>query len=78
MSGIITRIVSEGSHISRHFLGVRSAPLKEYSAGFKVKARLKLRCRSCYFVRVDGRLHVECNEHGRHRQREIFDVKALW
>uniref|UniRef100_A0AC34R314 Large ribosomal subunit protein bL36m n=1 Tax=Panagrolaimus sp. JU765 TaxID=591449 RepID=A0AC34R314_9BILA len=47
-------------------------------SGFKVKSYLKLRCKHCYFVRVNGRLHVECNAHGRHRSREIFDVKKLW
>ncbi|KIH61783.1 ribosomal protein L36 [Ancylostoma duodenale] len=44
----------------------------------EVKARLKLRCRSCYFIRVNGRLHVECSEHPRHKTREIFNTKLLW
>uniref|UniRef100_A0A0K0DP44 39S ribosomal protein L36, mitochondrial n=1 Tax=Angiostrongylus cantonensis TaxID=6313 RepID=A0A0K0DP44_ANGCA len=37
-----------------------------------------LRCRNCYFIRVNGRMHVECREHPRHKAREIFNVKLLW
>ncbi|VDK49170.1 unnamed protein product [Anisakis simplex] len=43
----------------RGLLGIQS-PLKESCAAFKVKSMLKLRCRHCYFVRVDGRLEVKC------------------
>ncbi|CAD6185679.1 unnamed protein product [Caenorhabditis auriculariae] len=78
MAGILSRISAHGGQILRGMLSVRSPAIVESTAGFKVKARLKLRCRSCYFIRVDGRLHVECNEHPRHKTREIFDVKTLW
>ncbi|KAK6741559.1 hypothetical protein RB195_009430 [Necator americanus] len=78
MVGIISRVVSGGSSVARGLLGVRNPLMIESSAGFKVKARLKLRCRSCYFIRVNGRLHVECNEHPRHKAREIFNTKLLW
>ncbi|KAE9554477.1 hypothetical protein FO519_002288 [Halicephalobus sp. NKZ332] len=47
-------------------------------SGFKVKTYLKLRCKHCYFVRVNGRLHVECRAIARHQAREPFDVKKLW
>ncbi|CDW55404.1 Ribosomal L36 domain containing protein [Trichuris trichiura] len=45
---------------------------------YKVKRVLQLRCRYCYFIRVRGRLHVECTKHGRHKQMEPFNVKLLW
>ncbi|PAV57271.1 hypothetical protein WR25_04696 [Diploscapter pachys] len=48
------------------------------AAGFKVRKFLKLRCQYCYFVRVNGRMHVECTAQGRHKQREPFNVKLLW
>ena len=35
---------------------------------YKVKTRLRRRCKSCYFVWRNGRLYVECNEHPRHKQ----------
>ncbi|CAJ0573594.1 unnamed protein product, partial [Mesorhabditis spiculigera] len=79
MSGYLTRIVARGGmELSRRILGIQHTPLHEPVANFKVKTRLKLRCRHCYFLRVEGRLHVECNEHPRHKQREVFDVKLLW
>ncbi|CAB3402966.1 unnamed protein product [Caenorhabditis bovis] len=77
MSGLLSRTVSQGNSVIRAFLNVRT-PFTQEAAGFKVKSRLKLRCRSCYFTRVDGRLHVECHENPRHKAREIFDVKKLW
>ncbi|KHN83096.1 hypothetical protein Tcan_10694 [Toxocara canis] len=61
----------------RGLLGVR-LPLTESSAAFKVKGMLKLRCRHCYFVRVDGRLEVKCPVHPRHNAKEPFNVKLLW
>ncbi|GMS87379.1 hypothetical protein PENTCL1PPCAC_9554 [Pristionchus entomophagus] len=78
MSGIVGRLLGTGSQLARSLLGAAQLPIKESAAGFKVKSRLKLRCRSCYFTRVDGRLHVECNEHPRHKAREIYNVKTLW
>ncbi|KAK6060271.1 ribosomal protein L36 [Cooperia oncophora] len=78
MSGILTRLVAGGGSVTRALLGVRNPRMLESTAGFKVKSRLKLRCKSCYFIRVNGRLHVECNEHPRHKAREIFNVKLLW
>ncbi|CAI2348091.1 unnamed protein product [Caenorhabditis sp. 36 PRJEB53466] len=77
MSGVLNRAVSQGNSVIRQFLAVRN-PMCQEIAGFKVKSRLKLRCRSCFFLRVDGRLHVECNENPRHKAREVFDVKKLW
>ena len=53
-------------------------PAIDQTNGFKVKKFLKLRCVNCYFIRVDGRMHVECKQHPRHKQREEFNVKLLW
>lgn len=35
---------------------------------YKVKTRLRKRCKSCFFVWRNGRLYVECKEHPRHKQ----------
>ncbi|XP_004520296.1 39S ribosomal protein L36, mitochondrial [Ceratitis capitata] len=37
-------------------------------AGFKVKGRLKRRCKDCYFVVREERLYVICPTHPRHKQ----------
>ncbi|CAK1586179.1 unnamed protein product [Parnassius mnemosyne] len=36
--------------------------------GFKVKGRVRRRCKSCYFVFRDQRKYVICPEHPRHKQ----------
>ncbi|CAB36868.2 mitochondrial ribosomal protein subunit L36 [Schizosaccharomyces pombe] len=41
-----------------------------FSRGFKVKASVKKRCSSCYFVRRKGRLYVLCKKHPRHKTRQ--------
>ncbi len=38
---------------------------------YKVKTRLRKRCKSCYFIWRNGRLYVECPEHPRHKQHHI-------
>jgi large subunit ribosomal protein L36 len=38
---------------------------------YKLKVRLRKRCKSCYFVWRNGRLYVECKEHPRHKQHHI-------
>lgn len=79
MSASLVRLMMRnGTEFTRRVLRVSTTPMHQQTADFKVKTRLKLRCRSCYFIRVEGRLHVECNEHPRHKQREIFNVKLLW
>lgn len=37
-------------------------------AGFKVKGRLRRRCKDCYFVVRQQRLYVICPTHPRHKQ----------
>ncbi|XP_039957507.1 39S ribosomal protein L36, mitochondrial [Bactrocera tryoni] len=37
-------------------------------AGFKVKGRLRRRCKDCYFVVRQERLYVICPTHPRHKQ----------
>lgn len=36
--------------------------------GFKVKGRVRRRCKSCYFVCRQERVYVICPEHPRHKQ----------
>ncbi|RMZ95605.1 39S ribosomal mitochondrial, partial [Brachionus plicatilis] len=38
---------------------------------YKVKTRLRKRCKSCFFVWRNGRLYVECKEHPRHKQHHV-------
>ena len=46
---------------------------------FKDKAVLKLRCKDCYFKKVDYRWWVLCKTHGRHKQREkLDDYRKKW
>ncbi|KAL5290820.1 hypothetical protein ACFFRR_010292 [Megaselia abdita] len=40
-------------------------------AGFKVKGRLKKRCKDCYFVVREERLYVICPTHPRHKQMSM-------
>ncbi|XP_055842446.1 39S ribosomal protein L36, mitochondrial [Episyrphus balteatus] len=40
-------------------------------AGFKVKGRLKRRCKDCYFVIRDRRHYVICPTHPRHKQMSM-------
>lgn len=42
--------------------------LVSQTAGFKVKGRLKKRCKDCYFVVRQARLYVICPTHPRHKQ----------
>lgn len=45
-----------------------SLPIMNSIAGFKVRGRVKRRCKSCYFVTRQERLYVICPEHPRHKQ----------
>ncbi|KAI6237721.1 Ribosomal protein [Aphelenchoides besseyi] len=71
------RIMNAFSLGARRLL-VPSTPMVEQTSGFKVKKYIKRRCEWCYIVRVNGRLHVECTRHPRHKQREQLDVRMLW
>lgn len=39
--------------------------------GFKVKGFLKRRCKDCYFIMRQNRLHVLCKTHPRHKQMQV-------
>lgn len=45
-----------------------STPIVNPVCHFKVKGRLKRRCKSCYFVVRDERLYVICPKFPRHKQ----------
>lgn len=42
-----------------------------FERGFKVKGRLKRRCKDCYFVMRHERLYVICKTHPRHKQMSM-------
>uniref|UniRef100_A0AAF5D334 39S ribosomal protein L36, mitochondrial n=1 Tax=Strongyloides stercoralis TaxID=6248 RepID=A0AAF5D334_STRER len=63
--------------VTQRLLGVNKLGL-DGCRTFKVKTFLKLRCCYCYFIRVNGRMHVECKAHPRHKAREPFNTKLLW
>lgn len=49
------------------------------NCGFKVKGRLKRRCKDCYFVVRQQRLYVICKTHPRHKQMSMVpSEKNTW
>lgn len=56
-----------------------TTPMVSQSAGFKVKGRLKRRCKDCYFVMRQERMYVICKTHPRHKQMAIKkDEDKTW
>lgn len=54
-------------------------PLVNQSCGFKFKRVLKRRCKDCYYVVRENRLHVICKTHPRHKQLAITQPeKSTW
>lgn len=51
----------------KKFLQV-SSPIINPVCGFKIKGRVRRRCKSCYFVFRDERKYVICAEYPRHKQ----------
>lgn len=47
------------------------SPMLSQVAGFKVKGRLKRRCKDCYFVIRQQRHYVICPTHRRHKQMSM-------
>lgn len=41
---------------------------------YKMKTRLRKRCKSCYFMWRNGRLYVECEENPRHKQHHMSSM----
>lgn len=57
----------------------RVSPLFNQSCGFKFKRVLKRRCKDCYYVVRENRLHVICKTHPRHKQLAITQPeKSTW
>lgn len=49
------------------------------TCGFKVKGKLRRRCKDCYFVRRQERLYIICEKHPRHKQMSMIkDEKNTW
>jgi len=53
------------------------SPVSLQAALYKVKAMLKRRCRSCYYIRRGERLFVECLEKPRHKQMQRMTKNRL-
>lgn len=47
------------------------SPVVQLVNGFKIKGRLKRRCKDCYFVVRQERHYVMCKSHGRHKQMSM-------
>ncbi|XP_055912201.1 39S ribosomal protein L36, mitochondrial [Eupeodes corollae] len=58
-----------GSYIQRFLAPINT--IISQVAGFKVKGRLKRRCKDCYFVIRDRRHYVICPTHPRHKQMSM-------
>jgi large subunit ribosomal protein L36 len=56
------------SLISERILAGQFCPQLTQTCGFKVKGRLRRRCKDCYFVMRQERLLVLCKTHPRHKQ----------
>ncbi|XP_022258224.1 uncharacterized protein LOC106474148 [Limulus polyphemus] len=55
------------------------SPLIVPVRGFKDKDVLRLRCKDCYFKKIDDRWYVFCNSYGRHKQRQkLPDPRSYW
>lgn len=48
-----------------------TSPMINLVCGFKIKGRVRRRCKDCYFVVRDGRMHVICPKHPRHKQKAM-------
>ena len=46
-------------------------PILSQTCGFKVKGKLKRRCKDCYFVVRERRKYVICETHPRHKQMSM-------
>jgi len=68
---MLSKVPDQQSTIVRNLLVPTNFSLVS-SCGFKVKGVLKKRCKDCYFVRRQNRLHVICETHPRHKQMQII------
>lgn len=60
-------------------VGAAVTPQLQQTAGFKLKRVLKRRCKDCYFVVREDRMHVICKTHPRHKQMAIKKpAKSTW
>ena len=58
------------AHLSRFLSPI--IPQYQQMCGMKIKGRLQLRCRGCYLISKQGRLHVECTLKPRHKQVQMM------
>jgi len=68
---LMTNPEKENTHVlSMNTSNVQSLIFTQQRS-YKVKTRLRKRCKHCYFMWRNGRLYVECSEHPRHKQHHI-------
>lgn len=75
-----TLTVLPASSLFRSSNILQPAPvLLSFERGFKVKGRLRRRCKDCYFVMREGRLYNICKTHPRHKQMSMVKKeKNTW
>lgn len=74
-SRLQTNIIGTGSNL----LTAPALPQLTQKCGFKVKGRLRRRCRDCFFVTRHGRLYNICYTHPRHKQMAMQKrPKSTW
>lgn len=75
---IVTPIAAHAPAVTA-ICGGCATPQLQQTAGFKLKRVLKRRCKDCYFVVRENRLHVICQTHPRHKQMAITKpTKSTW
>jgi len=62
--------------VQRSLLPVAS-PVSLQAAAYKARRMLRRRCPSCYFIRRNERLFVECLEKPRHKQMQKMTKRQL-
>ncbi|VDN57996.1 unnamed protein product [Dracunculus medinensis] len=66
---LMRRAIFQGNNTMDKLL-IAKLPSEINSQNFKMKAFLKLRCKDCYFIRVDGRWEVKCSQYPRHHTKQ--------
>lgn len=78
LHGVNNTINTNNNSNGSSFLMPQTAQLIP-SCGFKVKGRVKRRCKSCFLVMRDGRMFNFCKDHPRHKQMALVkQVRNTW
>lgn len=77
----LSSLIGSLGHCAKNMTPLVSSVLLNYqpNRGLKYKEVLRLRCKDCYFKKVDEQWMVLCKSFGKHKQAEkIDDVKRKW